>query len=311
MLTTRGLIHRALDSARIHRLGKPLLAFPPTRVAYTALYERVGHTKFGDAMARAVNEDAVSAPFVWHSRVLEKELLMPVDPRDARGTWHAAFNWSWSGHRHMRRFYERWLREHSPPGIFFDLGANYGTHSFPLALYGWRCIAFEPQPICTEFIQHVNGWNGFVHPVRIEQALVSDVEGELPFSFSDTTWTSSVLSEHTDRYEPGRSHPSVIVPATSVDAFVSRSRLAPQLIKIDVEGWELHVLRGAISTIQQYRPTLLIEVVSGAPHASEVWQLLRDNDYTAFIMAPQRDVLVCDHAMFTGNKWDNFFAVPN
>jgi hypothetical protein len=50
------------------------------------------------------------------------------------------------------------------------------------------------------------------------------------------------------------------VPVTSIDAFCERHRIAPDFIKIDIEGWELAALRGARRTIRDRGPALALFV---------------------------------------------------
>jgi hypothetical protein len=50
------------------------------------------------------------------------------------------------------------------------------------------------------------------------------------------------------------------VPACTVDEFVAGSESPPQVIKIDVEGGESEVLKGATAVLRTYRPALLVEV---------------------------------------------------
>ena len=53
---------------------------------------------------------------------------------------------------------------------------------------------------------------------------------------------------------------SVEVPATSLDAFTQDANELPSVIKMDVDGFELDVLRGAESHLTKYKPRLWIEL---------------------------------------------------
>jgi hypothetical protein len=46
----------------------------------------------------------------------------------------------------------------------------------------------------------------------------------------------------------------------SLDSFVASARVRPDVIKVDVEGFELQVLRGSMSLLRAIRPVWLIEV---------------------------------------------------
>jgi hypothetical protein len=59
------------------------------------------------------------------------------------------------------------------------------------------------------------------------------------------------------RVAPAR---EVMVPSVTLDAFCRERRIAPDVIKIDVEGAELRVLRGARAILTTHRPRVLCEV---------------------------------------------------
>jgi hypothetical protein len=61
------------------------------------------------------------------------------------------------------------------------------------------------------------------------------------------------------------------VPVTTVDAAVAEHGLLPAVVKIDVEGGEVAVVRGMAETLSSARPTVLVEVSEKS--ASEVRQL--------------------------------------
>jgi hypothetical protein len=60
---------------------------------------------------------------------------VPVLPEIPR-TWNAARLWGWSAQRSLRMFYE-WYLLARPGGVFFDVGANDGLHTFPFAQHGY------------------------------------------------------------------------------------------------------------------------------------------------------------------------------
>jgi hypothetical protein len=186
---------RALESVRERRVGGLVLRVPLLRAMLNEFYEVLGPTRAGDWSREAIDESMIGAPFVWHSRILGKRLRMPVDPGMARGSWHSALNWSWSGHAALRRYYEYAL-QHTKPRVFFDVGANYGTHSYPLALHGVRCFCFEPQSRCTAFVTRVARLNDLGHLIEIEPVALDATDGGTTQLFaSESTWVSSLIRE--------------------------------------------------------------------------------------------------------------------
>jgi hypothetical protein len=65
----------------------------------------------------------------------------------------------------------------------------------------------------------------------------------------------------------------VTVPIVTLDDFCRERSLRPQFVKIDVEGFELEVLRGAFEVLQEFRPILIAEILGESCDAA--WQLLR------------------------------------
>jgi len=71
----------------------------------------------------------------------------------------------------------------------------------------------------------------------------------------------------------------VEVDVVTLDSVLDERGLTPQLLKIDVEGSELAVLRGSQTTIDRARPTIMAEVTEDA---EEVFELLSAAGYVGF-----------------------------
>jgi hypothetical protein len=79
---------------------------------------------------------------------------------------------------------------------------------------------------------------------------------------------------------------SRMVKVRTLDSEVAELRLIPAIIKIDVEGWEFEVLKGAEATLLRYRPVLFLSLHPRAlakSHASpemvQSWLLARGYTY--------------------------------
>jgi hypothetical protein len=92
---------------------------------------------------------------------------------------------------------------------------------------------------------------------------VGEREGTAEFVVTVTSGESR-LAAPGDRDEVQASSASLAslttVPVVTIDAFCARERIEPAFIKIDVEGWELAVLRGARETIRRRRGALALFV---------------------------------------------------
>ena len=86
------------------------------------------------------------------------------------------------------------------------------------------------------------------------------------------------------------------VPAVRLDDIVQRDHLQPAIIKIDVEGAELKVIRGAADTLRRLRPLVVMEYLAPDRHNTahrEAAALLRELGYVSFAPAPDGQLEPC------------------
>jgi FkbM family methyltransferase len=155
----------------------------------------------------------------------------------------------------------------TPGMIALDIGANVGAYTVLLAQWvgkAGRVYAFEPSSQAFRgLVRHcsLNFQDDVVRPLAVA---VSDREGSGNLIVASTAGES--------RLAGGLDQAAVVtVAVTTVDNFCQRESLLPSFIKIDVEGEELAVLRGARETIQRAgdRLALFVEL-----HPS-IWALNR------------------------------------
>jgi FkbM family methyltransferase len=149
--------------------------------------------------------------------------------------------------------------EHLRPGaVFYDIGANGGFFSLlgaSLVGLSGKVVSFEPHPETARLLVRQMKVNG-MQQVDVVVAAVSNQAGSAEFN-DDTV---SVMAGLTD-LQPGHQRFKIRVKTTTLDEEVQRFP-APNVIKIDVEGAELHVLQGAERLLQERRPVLLVELHS-------------------------------------------------
>jgi FkbM family methyltransferase len=138
-----------------------------------------------------------------------------------------------------------------------DVGANVGAYS--LLLGTWvgptgAVYAFEPAPIVFDGLVHHVRLNDLGHVVHPIAAAVGDHDAPSDLLMSPTAGEARLAA-------PGdRGQPVVKVSTVTVDAFCAQWAIAPTFIKIDVEGGELAVLRGARETVRRCEPALFVEL---------------------------------------------------
>jgi FkbM family methyltransferase len=174
--------------------------------------------------------------------------------------------------------------------IILDIGANIGIYSILLAKSAplGTVYAFEPVPRNRAFIAFNAMINGLKN-VIIEPSVVSDTVGEIEFTESEDAAYSSILD--TGRKSPGKTFK---IASNTLDNFVLSLGKKVSIIKIDVEGAELLVLRGgtALLTNPDLRPAaILVELnsVNQKPYGygpAELVSFLNSMGYIANSLTP-------------------------
>lgn len=272
-------LNRLLEPAG-RRLGTRLLASPRMRTALNTAYERSG-PRLAKLVTRLFSGSTVTTPFIWRARLPSGVLRVPVMPELQR-SWTNALVWRWPPNLPMRDLYEAYTVCRGARGVLLDVGANDGSHSWLFSLAEWRCIAFEPQPDCVAYLRRIAALNGFGELV-VEQCAVGDRQAHaVDFYVSKSSWFSSLERDNVERYEPSK---RTAVNIITLDAYCGEHELAPTCIKIDVEGHELHVLRGSKDVLAKARPDLVVEVSGDLDSRDETWKLLAPLGYRAYVVS--------------------------
>jgi FkbM family methyltransferase len=154
-----------------------------------------------------------------------------------------------------------WIRRLCRPrDTVFDVGAFHGLMSIIASKAvgpEGKVIAFEPNEKSRRHLERHLQLNGCAN-VRVESVGLMDVRQELDFYPQDgsSSWNSSFVRAFVD---PNRKVESEKVPCTTLDSYVKETGSIPQFIKIDTEGTEFFVLKGAVETIERHQPVMLME----------------------------------------------------
>ena len=176
-------------------------------------------------------------------------------------------NWSERRTYFLGRFYELatqlFVKQFVSLGdSFIDVGGNIGM----ITLLAARCVGasgrvhtFEPNPVAFARLRKALEVNGIAH-VTAREAGLSDAPGELVLS---------VLLGHTGMGTLGEVREADLDKVTSrhtVQVVRGDDVLPPHLrgpatVKIDVEGYECHVLRGMAETLRRLKPAVVTEAL--------------------------------------------------
>jgi len=133
--------------------------------------------------------------------------------------------------------------------LCFDVGANFGNRVRPLLDLGAEVVAVEPQEVCYTFLK-----NKFGKKIKLVTKGLGENETVKKFYLSNGTVLSSFSEEWIDsvkttRFQDYSWNESVDVELTTVDKLIETFGL-PAFLKIDVEGYELEVLKGLTHPIK-------------------------------------------------------------
>lgn len=179
----------------------------------------------------------------------------------------------------------RWLKEHLSAGDHVvDCGAHHGLMSVLFAKWvgeKGRVTTFEALPTNAEVIKKNVLLNGLSN-VTVRNEAVGKEEGTISFTLDSNASVATRADKRT-----------IEVPLVNLDSALDSSAT---LLKIDVEGFELEVLKGA-SQLLKSRPALAIEIhciMYNEPlnQVKELLDLLPLNDYKVWIQSGYYDELI-------------------
>jgi FkbM family methyltransferase len=152
--------------------------------------------------------------------------------------------------------------------IFIDVGAGFGYYSALLSKNFQTVLAFEPHPQTLEMLKSTIRV-GKIRNVRISDRAVSDADGEVEF------YLDSIRGQHSLESKLVRAEP-LRVRSVRLDSVVSE---LVDLVKVDVEGAELKVIKGAEQSINAGNIRRWIVEVHSDATGSELERLLRSRRY--------------------------------
>lgn len=177
-----------------------------------------------------------------------------------------------------------------PGDVAYDVGANLGLYCryISTCFHAGKIVAFEPSPDNLEELRGNLALGGITDQVQVMPIALGDNDGEESFQIDDISSASGTLNRVTDgeacqaRAQYGLPPKLTSVRVAKLDSIVESGQAAPpQVIKIDVEGAEDLVLRGAVNTLRRHGPILIMEL-HGAAVARQVVEDLHAVNYRVF-----------------------------
>lgn len=138
--------------------------------------------------------------------------------------------------------------------LLFDIGASYGIFSLVAADVGGKAIAVEPSLIAVKMLSTQMRLNGLGDSIEVIAAAAGEREGSIRML------SSGVFSNGYFRFEKGRNKiETSSVNVITVDMLDAQFG-TPSHLKIDVEGYEGAVLRGARKLLNESSPLIFLEL---------------------------------------------------
>jgi FkbM family methyltransferase len=200
-----------------------------------------------------------------------------------------------------------------PGMVFMDIGAYQGIFTIVAAnkLKGGRIFAFEPSP--REYRKlRTHLWLNGVSGVKAEKLALGESNGEVEFFQvvdGDETRNGLRPPQSDDRVR------QISVRMTSLDEYIGKRKIdRVDIIKLDVEGGEIGVLRGAENLLRNMRPLVICEVLDATTQAwgyktREIIRTLQKYDYEWFEIGENGSISPHIEREFYGII-KNYLAIP-
>ena len=172
-----------------------------------------------------------------------------------------------------------------------DAGGYVGDTALLFSSYTDKNIhVFEASPSNMDIIRETIRLNHLDNIVPVSKAL-GEKSGTATFSLGERNSCNSLVER------PGYNYPDHIeVPVVTLDDYVRENNIEVGLIKVDIEGGEQLLLRGAVETIRTQHPILLISIYHSANDFFEIKPMIEKmcDKYTFRIVKPANPAIALE-----------------
>lgn len=262
-----------------------LAARSVSRAMVNAIYGRLNPRQqevfflaFGQVFA-AIDSGMTVDAGDWTVRFAGTQLRLPLRPDQIKLDWDLALSVVGNDFE-VKESYAELLGRPNRPDLFLDIGGNFGTHSLLFLTHGVRTITFEPNPHCHAYFLQSCAMNGVVP--QLEKVALGEAPGPAELSFPEgETWLGTIDETEKARLSGVRGLVSTSVECRRLDDYLPEIAGAGRiLMKIDTEGSECAVLRGAERTLT-LNPLIVFEMLPDPALRAQVFDLLTEAGYAA------------------------------
>jgi len=196
-----------------------------------------------------------------------------------------------------------------------DIGVYRGVYSFLMSKFSQTVHAFEPNPIIYKGLQ--KNLSKIIKNIKIYNYALSDKNEnvELKVPIRNPNFNENNYEEY---FEMGRAtihelntiknYKSYNIETKKLDDFKFSKKIS--FIKIDVEGHETEVIKGALNTIKMHKPILLVEIEEKhtKKNVKETLSFINSLGYESFYY--NKNELVNTNSLTDLNKFNNYIFKP-
>ena len=234
-------------------------------------------------------------------------IKMIASPVDLRLVPVDILNFGWSEKNEMKMLKNLVKRNYDGKSKMVDVGANVGWYSINLAKSFPKSQIYSFEPISSTYDLLLSNieMNELANITTIK-AGISDYQGVATFYYDPhvSANASLVNLDEKDNVE------KLSVPLVTLDKYFSQRSITPDLLKIDVEGAELFVLKGSKQIISGHRPIIFTEMHRKWSsqfnyHPNQIIEFLNSFGYKCFRL--KEDQLIPIDTITESTQETNFF----
>ena len=143
--------------------------------------------------------------------------------------------------------------------VIFDIGAHIGLCSLPLSILAKKIVSFEASPTNIKYLEKHLKINNIFNINVVPYAVGKENNNKIDFyDVGGGSGIPSIANLKIKKKNIKINH--LKVKQISLDDYVNKNSIIPNVIKIDVEGAEFNVLDGADKILREYRPNIIISL---------------------------------------------------
>jgi len=194
-----------------------------------------------------------------------------------------------------------------------DIGAHTGLFSVLASTVNPKAsiYAFEPYYINAERFKK-NITINKIQNVQLFEAAMGENEGETSLAIPKdrtSTYVSSLSKDFSESMYPNLAWENIPVKVMTIDTFANMLSKPIDLIKCDVETFEMAVFKGAKNTIKSHRPTFFFECFLDEERKQFFNQILTDYGYYVYLIF-ESGVVYCSEGMVDAKLGLNYILTP-